>query len=433
MPAPPARPLPAIARLAPGLFYGWILAFAILLVSFVGVGIGFYGMTLFLNVFTQDRGWDTASVSLATSVYFITSGLVGTAIGRTVDRVGARGFMLGGSVVMALALVALGRVTEPWHLYVVYPVMALGFAMTGNIPTSAIITRWFVARRARAMSIAHTGVSMGGMVLVPLSAGLIETRGLATATAVLAALLVAVVFPMVVGVLRWSPEAFGLEPDGIAKGESEVGGAGFSHLDPAVQQRSWSRRGAMRTGAFWTLGVAFSAILFCQVAAAMHQMAFLREHLGATAAASAVGTTAFGSMMARLIVGGFADRMSKRRLGVALMLLQSGALVAFALGSSAPVLFAASLVFGFTVGNLFMLQTLFVGELFGMVSFGTVLGVLQLLTQTVSGLGPWALGLLYAAFGGYRPGLLILAGVAMLAAGTLWQVRPPPRQTITAS
>jgi hypothetical protein len=89
------------------------------------------------------------------------------------------------------------------------------------------------------------------------------------------------------------------------------------------------------------------------------------------------------------------------------------------------MLFAASLAFGCTIGNLFMLQTLIVGELFGAASLGTVLGMLQLLTQTASGMGPWVLGLLFASFGGYAPGLALLAGLAVCAAATLLRVRHP--------
>ena len=139
------------------------------------------------------------------------------------------------------------------------------------------------------------------------------------------------------------------------------------------------------------------------------------------------------SMLARLLVGTFADRISKRRIGVALILLQSAALVTFSQASEPAALYAASLAFGFTIGNLFMLQTLLVGELFGAVSFGTVLGLLMLVTQTLSGLGPFALGLLYDAFGGYREGLLVLAAIALLSAIALSQVRPPPPAQVTTA
>jgi len=429
--SPAPRSLPALARLVPGVFYGWVIAFGVSLVSMVVVGVGFYGLTLFLNSFVRDRGWDTSTVSLATSLYFVTSAVSGTAVGRSVDRRGARGWLVAGACVMALALVAIGRVEAPWQLFVAYPVLALGFAMTGSIPTSAIIARWFVARRARAMSIAFTGVSVGGMLLVPFASRLIVDRGIEAATAILAAIVVGVVLPLAVGVLRWSPQPFGLEPDGGASPDPREPPA---HMHVDVQTRRWGIREALRTSTFWTLVVAFGGILFCQVAAAMHQMALMRDHLEASEAALAVSTTAMASMLARLVVGSFADRVSKRRLGVTLILLQASALAAFSLASSPLALFAASLAFGFTIGNLFMLQTLLVVELFGVVSFGTVLGLLQLVTQTLSGLGPYALGLLYDATGGYPTGLRVLAGIALVSALALSRVRPPPAaQAITAS
>jgi MFS family permease len=382
----------------------------------------------------RDRGWDTSSVSLATSLYFITSAIAGTAVGRSVDRRGARGWLVAGACVMALALVGIGQVDAPWQLYFAYPVLAVGFAMTGSVPTSAIITRWFVVHRARAMSIAYTGVSVGGVVLVPFTAKLIVDQGIEIATAFLAALVVGVVLPMVLAVLRWSPEPYGLEPDGDSQlAES----ARHPHLHADVQTRQWGTREALRTSTFWTLVAAFGGILFCQVAAAMHQMALVRDHLDSTGAALAVSTTAMASLVARLVVGSFADRVSKRRLGVTLILLQAGALATFSVASSPFALYAASLAFGFTIGNLFMLQTLMVGELFGLVSFGTVLGLIQLLTQTLSGLGPYALGLVYDATGEYPTGMRLLAGIAVMAALALSRVRPPPAavaaQATTAS
>ncbi|MGH0030870.1 MAG: MFS transporter [Myxococcota bacterium] len=417
---PHPRPLPAAHRLAPRAYYGWTVAGAVSLVSFVVVGVGFYGLAVFLDALCSERGWDRTQVSFATTLYFVTSGIAGTWVGRSVDRHGPRVWIGAGAVVMALGLLAVGRVESAGQLALVYPLLAVGFAMTGGVPTGAIITRWFVARRARAMSIAMTGVSVGGIVLVPFMTATIARDGLPSATRLLAGLVVAIVLPMVVWVLRSDPESHGLRPDG---GVAPV--AGSVAPTAASQQRVWTVGQALRTPTFWLLVLAFGGILFCQVGAAMHQLSLLRRHLDAGSAALAVSTTAFGSVVARLVVGSFADRVSKRRLGAALMALQALALLGFAAADGALPLFAVSLLFGTTIGNLFMLQSLLVGELFGMRSFGTVLGALQLITQTASGMGPWALGLLHGAFGGYPQGLLVLVGIALASAVTLLRVPPP--------
>jgi len=422
------RPLPAWQRLAPRVFYGWSVVLGTALLSSVVVGVGFYGLAVFLDALCSERGWSRPAVSLATTLYFVTSGIAGVVVGRSVDRRGPRVWIAAGGVAMALAVLAVGRVQQTWQLMLVYPLLAVGFAMTGPVPTGTLVSRWFVRRRARAMSISQTGVSIGGIALVPITTAAILEVGIEAATRWLAGLIVAVVLPLALFVLRSDPRDHGLRPDGD----------GRNALAPVARaaagdERLWSAREAMRTRAFWLLVIAFGGILFCQVGVAMHQLSLLRQHLTAPIAALAVSTTAGGSMLARLLVGTFADRVSQRRLGVGLILLQASTLLGFALADDAVPLFAVSLVFGFTIGNLFMLQMLLVGELFGVRSFGTVLGALQLLTQTTSGLGPAALGGLHAAFGGYPPGLVVLVCIALVAALALSRVRPPPAQSISAS
>jgi MFS family permease len=327
--------------------------------------------------------------------------------------------MLAGSVLMALGLVALGRVESIPQLIGVYLVLASGFAMTGPVPSSALITRWFEGRRARAMSIAQTGVSAGGIVLVPVMTRLIESGGLAAATDRLALALVAVVVPLTCFVLRSDPRRHGLEPDGVAA---------TSRMDPedaVARGPVWTLPATLRSRTFWQLVLAFGGILFCQVGAGMHQLSRLRVDLEPETAALAVSTTAFGSLVARLVVGGFADRVDQRRLGSALIGVQALALFGFSQVSAVGSLFAVSLCFGFTIGNLFMLQALIVGRLFGVVSFASVLGLLQLITQMTSGIGPFALGLLHDRFGGYPEGYAILAGVALVSGIALLGVRAP--------
>ncbi|MEE8580890.1 MAG: MFS transporter [Myxococcota bacterium] len=191
----------------------------------------------------------------------------------------------------------------------------------------------------------------------------------------------------------------------------------------------------MRSRTFWLLALSFAAILFCQVGFLMHQLAFLRERMEPTAAALAISTTAGASMVARLVVGSFADRVRIQRLGVLLFLLQAGTLLGFSRAPDAASLYVASLVLGFSIGNIFMLQSLLVGELFGLSSFGTVFGMLQFTTQVSAGLGPLALGLLFERFGAYAPALLMLVAAELGAALVLSLVPSPaaPAQPEQAS
>jgi MFS family permease len=397
----PARPLPLLGRLLPGVFYGWVVALGSALVAFVCVGIGFYSIAVFLDALVEAHGWSKASVSGASTLYFVVTGVTGTLVGRAIDRYGGRAWIAGGACLLGTGLILVGRVTAPWQLYGVYALMAVGFSMSSNVPTTALITRWFIQLRVRAMSVSQTGVSLGGMVIVPLATGLIQTEGLGFATRVLAGLVVGISLPVTLLVLRWDPGDYGLEPDGSRA----------SRVDNPLLEDSVQRR-------------VFAAILFSQVGMLVHELAFLRQHLSPAAAALGVSTTAAGSMLGRLAVGAFADRVDKRRLCMALFGVQACALIGFTLASGSVALYLAAFCFGSTIGNIFMMQGLLVGEMFGIPSYGRVFGMLQLVTQIAGGLGPVGVGLAFEWSGGYTVSTRLLAASCAVALLLVSRVRP---------
>ena len=277
-----------------------------------------------------------------------------------------------------------------WQLYLVYALLALGFGLTGGVSMNAIMTRWFVRRRAQAMSISSTGISVAGVVLPPLGAVLIASGGLAL-TAPIFSLVIALSVPIVVLVMVWDPSQMGLRPDGHEPPPEDTteGGA----LSDLVQRRRWSIREVTRTAPFWAVVIAFTLVLMSQTGFLIHQIAFLEERMGSrTAASLALSTAAFGSIVARLVVGTFADRLNKRRLTAGLFVLQGTAVLLLTFIENDATTYLFTLLFGFTFGNVYMMQSLLVGEIFGLVSFGTVFGLVSFAGQTSSGLGPLLVG-----------------------------------------
>ena len=420
--AAPAQPLPSIHRLQPHLYYGWFVVAAGFALSFVSVGIGFYGQTVFLDGLIRENGWSKASVSGASTVYFITTGLAGIGVGRIVDRFGARLPILVGAFAMITALLWLGTIETPSELYLVYLLFAASFAMTSAIPQSSLMNRWFVRERARAMSLAQTGVSVGGLILVPIATTLIATSGMRTATAWLALLVVTVVVPLTLFVVREGPEAFGLRPDGDALGAPLP-------EEPADAAPGWTGRTAIRTPTFQLLALSFGAILICQTGLAVHHLHLLRDHLGTSAAAFGAATIPVGSIIGRLAVGRLADRIDKRRVTAALFVTQAASLAGLGLSTHATPLLLASILFGLTIGSVFMMQSLLVADLFGLASFGTVLGLLNSLTSIGGGIGPLLVGIVAERFGGYPSAIWVLFASGLTAASlVLFVPRPDGRR-----
>lgn len=401
-------------------FYGWWVTLACGLVLFVAVGIGFYVLPLFLQPIQETHGWSAATVSAATGVYFSMNGLAQLFVGPLIDRHDPRIFISVGVIGMGASLALVGQLSAIWHLFAVYILLAIFFAMASNTPISAIITRWWITRRARAMSVAFSFISLGGALFAPLGRRFLDQGGLSLAAPVLGLIVIAIALPPTLFVMVSSPAFLGLEPDGVSGNELDESPS----TTAAAPARLWTRAEAMRTRPFWAILFGFMLVLVCQIGFLAHQIAFLQTRYSASVAATAVSVTALGSAGARLVVGGVADQLDKRLLTVGLIVVQASAVLAIQATSSLWVDLGLVLVFGFTMGNIFMMQSLLVGEIYGMASFGTIYGAASSVGQILSGLGPIGVGLLVDATDGYRIPFLVTGSLTLLAAAVISQARP---------
>lgn len=409
-------------RLPRRLHYGWWITLGVSVLMFATVGVGYYGLAVFLRPLQEENGWSNTVVSGATGLYFTVSGITGFLLGPFVDRLGPRRFLIIGVLLVGLSAIALGSVSSIAGLFAVYLVQAVAFGMAGSVPINSILARWFVTRRAQAMSISATGVSMGGIILSPLGSWMVGVGGVSLAAPVMGVLVLVVGLPIALWVLVWNPSDVGLTPDL----GSPVVGANQKALGDDVQLRVWTRASAARTLPFWAILIAFLLVLMAQTGFLLHQIAFLEDRLGSReAAALALSTTALGSVVARLAVGRFADRVDKVLLSVALFVIQ-GVSVLGVLAFTDPVAtYGFVLVIGFTIGNIYMMQTLLVAEKFGLVSLGTVLGVIGLAVQVGSGVGPFVVGWMEDASGSYQLPFTISALVTLGSAVIILLARLP--------
>jgi sugar phosphate permease len=418
--------VPVGARLLPDrLHYGWWIVLGSALLMFVTIGVGYYGLAVFLRPLQEEHGWSNATVSGATGMFFVVGGIAGFVIGPGVDRRGPMLYVRAGVMLMAVSVAGLAFVTEPWHLYVTYAGQAVAFGLAGAVAVNAMMSRWFVTRRAFAMSLTFTGISLGGMILAPVGTWLVERGGTSLAAPILAVIVLVGALPVALFVLVGDPATLGLGADAGAPDTRVQNDA----LSDAVQLRAWTRSEAMRTTSFWAITIGFVIVLLAQTGFLLHQIAFLEDRLGSrNAAALALSTTAFGSIVARLIVGRFADGMDKRLLTVAIIAAQGLAVLGATLVDNRVLTYVFVLIVGFTIGNVYMMQTLLTAEIFGLVSLGAVLGFMTLMSQVGSGLGPFLVGWAEDVTGSYQTPFLITGLVTIAAAVVLLFARPvaPP-------
>ena len=127
-----------------------------------------------------------------------------------------------------------------------------------------------------------------------------------------------------------------------------------------------------------------------------------------------------------------ADGWDKRWVAVALFVLQGVATLLLIHIESRVATYLLTLTFGFTIGNIYMMQSLLVGEYFGMVSFGAIFGFVSMASQVSSGAGPLLVGWLEDISGSYELPFTVTAALTLAAAVVIVLVRAPRGLTVEA-
>jgi len=428
--ADPLRPRISLAyRVLPKrVFYGWYIAIGCAAMGMVAGGVGYYGLAVFLEPLQETHGWSNTQVSGATSMFFLLGGVVGAIVGPYIDRYGPRLFQIVGVLMTGIFAMLIGGIDHLWQLYALYALIATGNGLASAVAINAMMSRWWVRRRAKAMSISATGISFGGVLLAPLGAWMVEIGGLSLAGIVLGGAVIIIALPVALWVLVFDPQQMDMLPDGdrsVAEAEAAVAASGRRHLSAESQRRPWTRGEAARTLSFWAILGAFVLVLISQTGFVIHQIAFLEDRLGSrSAAAFALSTTALGSIIARLAVGQVADALDKRWLTAGIFAVQATAVLAVVAIENPVATYVLILVFGFTIGNVYMMQSLMVAEIFGVVSLGAISGLIMLAGQASSALGPFFVGVLEDATGSYTTSFVITAIVTYAGAGLILLARP---------
>lgn len=395
----------------PHRFPGWRVVGAAFVCLTVTSGLGFYGLAAYLTVLTREHeaeGWTVGQISGAVALFFLLGGVVGLVVARQIARHDIRIVVVAGAVIGSAALLMLGHVDEVWQVYVVYAVLTVGHTCAGLVPAATVVTRWFHVRRSVALSIASTGLSVGGVVITPFAKWLMDERGLEAAAPWLAMIWFVGIVPVTLLYMRPDPRALGWEPDGV---RTDAG--------PPKQYVSVALRDAVRSRFFITVSIAYTLILGAQVGGIQQLVKLVEERQGNSTATLATAVLAGTSIVARLAGGQIAARMSMARLALVCAVLQAVALAVIAVSDAKVFLLLGIVLFGATIGNLLMLHPLLIGQEFGPRDYAQIFSRSQFVAFVGTAAGPYLLGEIRDASDGYRVAYLVAGALSVIGAAFL--------------
>ena len=409
-------------------FYGWTV---------VSVGFGsmalsgallFHAFGAYVVLLQDDFGWSRTTLSVAFALQRVESGLLGPIDGWLVDHFGPRKMMSIGIVIFGLGFLLLSQINGLGMFYVAFLVLgALGSALGSFLPASVAVVNWFARRRATALAIMMLGLAAGGLVQPIVAAGL-DTLGWRTMAFISGLLVIAVGLPLA-SLLRHHPEDSGWTVDGVTAPEDWDADGDGAAPEPACDEVSFTPRQALRTQAFWLIGIGHGLSLVVIGAVSVHFIAHVTESLGYSlpTAASMITVMTVAQVVGQLSGGFLGDRFDKRKLIAVAMLLNAGALGLLAFADSLWMVVAFALVNGLGFGARIPLTTALRADYFGGKHYGTITGFSSMVVMAGIIAGPLVAGASYDLSGSYTIGFASLALVAGLGAFVfLFTKKPPP-------
>jgi MFS family permease len=393
------------------LFYGWWVTIAFAVMVFLSTGVRF-SVGPFLKPIVADLGTDRATYSLVVSLSLLLYGVFMPFVGRLVERWGARPVAVLGTLTFAASLAGTGFVTHLWQLVLVYGVLvALGLSATGHVVGSAVVSRWFIRRRATALSVLGAASMAGMSLLVPVAMWLILTVGWRAAYAIIGLGSAIVLLPLALWVVREAPESMGLAPDGAA--------ARPAARDPAAPDHT-PVGDAVRTTPFWQLCGGMFTCGFSMSLLSAHGVPMLTDHgYHAMLAASAIGVLGASSFAGAMLLGVIADRFGRRPVLAWLYGTRALLFVAMFLVHGSPLgLLVISILGGASMSGSLAMTSALTADIFGRFSVGSIFGTIFVVHQGGAALGSWLGGLLFELTGGYGAAFGI-ASVQLLVAAVV--------------
>lgn len=398
----------------------WVLTAAFVLLTFSS-GVGFYGLSVYLQAFSRELGWSVSSISSATTFFFLVGGISGLWIAKLTARFDVRWVVVVGAVLGSGALLCMQFVSERWHLFVVYAVYALGWSASGVGPITTVVTRWFETKRASALAIASTGLSVGGIVVTPVIKQILDTRGIEAGSPWLAAIWFVGIVPIAVLFLRPYPHEYGWAPDGERVTADTPRGLTGTPLADAV-----------RTRFFLMLAVGYIFAFSAQVGGVQQLVKMVEERTDRSTATLGTVVLSLFSIIARFAASRAIARLDMMRFTVLIAAVQGIALAFIGVVNSSVGLLIGIALFGATIGNMLMMQSLLIAQKFGVLDYPRIAARQGLISFTGTAGGPLLLGAMHDFAGGYRSSYLA-AGVCSLVGVVLFSMagsagdRPPAR------
>jgi MFS family permease len=395
-------------------YYGWV----VLLVAAAAMVGTLPGRTQGLGLVTEPllRDLQIDRITYATINFWAT--IIGSAfaigVGRLQDRAGSRSVLTAVALALGLVVCAMSRAASLVSL-AVWITLTRGLGQSAlSVVSLAMVGQWFVRRISVAMAVYSVVMSVGFMIAFPLVGSLVQRWGWRRAWFAVGMALVAGLAPAAWLLVRRSPEAYGVLPDGDTTLNEMTG-------------YTWTA--ALATPAFWIF--ALGAALYGLVASGIglfNESILAERGFGPDIYYQTLVVTALTALAGNFAGGWLAERAPLGALLALSLFVLTGGLAALPFVTRYAHVMAWAAAMGLGGGIVIVLFFSVWPRVYGRRHLGRIQGAAQALTVLASALGPLLLAQWVEWTGSYRAMFQILAGVIGLI-GVAALITPIPQSS----
>lgn len=418
-------------------FYGWTLLTVVWFIMAFNLGIPAYSPSVLNPEMGKSLSFSREVIGLMMSIYIILSGLPGPLVAILVNRLGSRTTIIIGSFLLVIGAIAMATVVDTaLGAYIAFGILVGGGVCTGaSLPSQTAVARWFLRRRAMALSIMYSAGAIVGGVSAKLLELLIERTGnwrdawwVIAGFSGLAAVL-AFFF------VREKPEDMGQTVDGVSVVETGKAGPATGKPKPSfITDSPWEYRDAVRSPSYWLilgslLGGSGMYTLFLAHGKLVLEDFGHAPGIGGTA----VFTMTISGLLAKLIIVMFGDRIDPKYLWSAFMAIFGIGAVVFVHATTVPLVYAFAICLGIGFGGGVVCLMAVLGNYYGLKAFASLCGIAIAVNTTLSAVAPWVAGRLFVSGYSYQGICYFLAGWCFLGALILFMIRKPVPRGVVAT